>query len=1124
MPEYLAPGVYVEEVDTGAKPIEGVSTSTAGMVGVAERGPENVPVLITGVGEFRRWYGGHLRASDYDVHRFLPHAVEGFFTNGGKRVYITRILDSAATRAASPLFDRGSATSISSTLVRPAGESTGSAVSPPSLVILAVAGLANDDWVRIGDGSTAEYRQADGAPAAETVLVPVHLPLARSHPAGENVSEFVRAAFPEAFTLEEDADPGSRWIVARAATADVGVMAAGDWIEIGATPMAEYRSVAEALPPVPMSGTTDSTVRLRLDSPLTLGHPGDGSVAIARIDLPAMSAADATIDTATAGSALFFVDDRQGSFDDRTNLVVVGDADQEMRRVGELTELDITPAMDDDYPAGIIVEAVELAPNRTLSAAAAATDTELVLQADETEGLVVGQRIVVDPTGTPETFAIQAIDVSTNTLTVTPPLASGHAGGDEVVPLGKTTTAAIAAGGRVLALGDRMGIQEGTLLQVGVGAGAELVTVGSVPALTFIAPDPGNVTVFPGASRAVPSGTTVTVVGAVNPIAGRQATALAIPATAGSSDLYVTDGDSFATGEIVRLTSGGSVTYHTLAANGTPLTGAGAVPGDRPLMVTLQTALARAHPAGSALVGRSPVVDVQALDAGIWGNRLRISVEDETPGLVSTTLRSFTNLTTIRLASASGVQPGTVLEFFDANGTILGDPVKVSNVNRTAGFTLTLAGAGLGPQQQTPGIGVRSREFRLTVRLLRQPDPRTPSRDEEVIDSETFRYLSLDPRHSNYVEKVIGAIDGPLRQWDRRPEGSSLYVRVMDRAANQAEEESVRLGPEPLVDVLPSGQRPPARLRLEQVIGSDSIGTLTDDHYVGADNADPDLRTGLQALRNVEQISIVGIPGRVSARVQQALIDHCELMRYRFAVLDSRPEPTDTIADAQDQRQQFDTKYAALYYPWLSIPEPFPENVATVGEHAIPPAGHVIGVYARTDIDRGVHKAPANELVRGIVGLRRKVNKEQQDILNPYPANINVIRDFRDNNRGIRVYGGRVITSDPDWKYVNVRRLLIFIEASIERGLQWVVFEPNAEPLWARVRRVITNFLTVVWRNGALEGIKPEEAFFVKCDRTTMTQTEIDNGQLIVLVGVAPVKPAEFVIVRIGLWTARSES
>ena len=155
--------------------------------------------------------------------------------------------------------------------------------------------------------------------------------------------------------------------------------------------------------------------------------------------------------------------------------------------------------------------------------------------------------------------------------------------------------------------------------------------------------------------------------------------------------------------------------------------------------------------------------------------------------------------------------------------------------------------------------------------------------------------------------------------------------------------------------------------------------------------------------------------------------------------------------------------------------------------------------------------------------MQRSLNKSEQDILNPYPVNINVIRDFRPDNRGIRVYGGRVITSDSDWKYVNVRRLLIFIEKSLDIGLQWVVFEPNAEPLWARVVRSVSNFLTLVWRNGALEGTKPEEAYFVKCDRTTMTQTDIDSGRLICVIGVAPVKPAEFVIIRIGLWTAFAE-
>ena len=136
-------------------------------------------------------------------------------------------------------------------------------------------------------------------------------------------------------------------------------------------------------------------------------------------------------------------------------------------------------------------------------------------------------------------------------------------------------------------------------------------------------------------------------------------------------------------------------------------------------------------------------------------------------------------------------------------------------------------------------------------------------------------------------------------------------------------------------------------------------------------------------------------------------------------------------------------------------PHPYPATLNQVAEYHIPPSGHIVGIYARTDIERGVHKAPANEVVRGILGLQRVLNKEQQDILNPHPLNINVIRDFRAHNCGIRVFGGRVITSDSDWKYVNVRRLMIFIENSIDRGLQWAVFEPNAEPLWARVRRAI---------------------------------------------------------------------
>jgi hypothetical protein len=193
----------------------------------------------------------------------------------------------------------------------------------------------------------------------------------------------------------------------------------------------------------------------------------------------------------------------------------------------------------------------------------------------------------------------------------------------------------------------------------------------------------------------------------------------------------------------------------------------------------------------------------------------------------------------------------------------------------------------------------------------------------------------------------------------------------------------------------------------------------------------------------------------------------------------------------------------------------------------------VLGIYARTDSARGVHKAPADEEVRGIVTpdlpgpgnvgpLEFRTSKGVQDILNP--RGINVIRDFRADKRGIRVWGARTMADDPEWKYVNVRRLFIFLEESVDEGTQFVVFEPNKEATWAIVRRRISSFLTRVWREGALMGATSEEAFFVKCDRTTMTQDDVDNGRLICLIGVAPVKPAEFVLFRVGHKTLEAEA
>ena len=239
---------------------------------------------------------------------------------------------------------------------------------------------------------------------------------------------------------------------------------------------------------------------------------------------------------------------------------------------------------------------------------------------------------------------------------------------------------------------------------------------------------------------------------------------------------------------------------------------------------------------------------------------------------------------------------------------------------------------------------------------------------------------------------------------------------------------------------------------------------------------------------------------------------HCENNKYRFAIIDS-PKSQKVIAQI-DPRSTRNSKYAAFYYPWIKI-----VDSESGKRKLVPPGGHVAGIYARSDIERGVFKAPANETVRGAVELEFPINDDEQAILNP--RGVNCIRSFP--GRGNRVWGARTLAADPLWKYVNVRRLFIFLEASIFRGTQWVVFEPNNERLWNRVRQTITQFLRTQWRAGALMGLKEEEAFFVNADRSTMTQDDIDNGRLIVVIGIAPVKPAEFVIFRIAQFTAGAQ-
>lgn len=358
--------------------------------------------------------------------------------------------------------------------------------------------------------------------------------------------------------------------------------------------------------------------------------------------------------------------------------------------------------------------------------------------------------------------------------------------------------------------------------------------------------------------------------------------------------------------------------------------------------------------------------------------------------------------------------------------------------------------------------------------------------------TETFEFLTTNPETANYYHKKIHD-KSALIDVDDMYDPPTLYSNV-----NPFDQ--------------PCGDD---GLHLNFSGGDD--GSLPGvDNFIGTDNG-PGNKTGIKALEDIDVVSIIAAPGITDEEVQNELILQCETLKDRFAILDG-PKDASDLEVVQVFRSRYDSKYAALYFPWFIRSDPLDKvNIF------VPPSGYLAGIYARSDVERGVHKAPANEVVRGIKDLKYSLNKREHDILNPYPVNVNVIRDFRSSNRGIRVWGARCITSDSDWKYINVRRLFIFVEESIEEGTQWVVFEPNDEPLWARVRRSVTNFLTRIWRDGALQGSTPEEAFFVKCDRTTMTQDDIDAGKLIMEIGIAPVKPAEFVIFRIGQWTGGSE-
>lgn len=471
----------------------------------------------------------------------------------------------------------------------------------------------------------------------------------------------------------------------------------------------------------------------------------------------------------------------------------------------------------------------------------------------------------------------------------------------------------------------------------------------------------------------------------------------------------------------------------------------------------------------------APVLNITAKNPGVWGNNINIVI---TPSSKAKT-QILEILETVQgkryhVKNAVGFAAGDVVKYSDK------ETVSYNRIVKCQDNIITFENEydeSVVDKDLLPARIIETCEFSMEIRV-----------DDQV---ELYENVSFNIESPCYIEKKLAKSE-IIQVACTASESEQIMSPFLMLAGEDAEKAVISVN-------LSDGT-------------NGNVASISAADFIGEDNG-AGKRSGIQAFLDNDSVSIIAVPGITDPNVQLMLVAHCENTASRFAVLDI-PRDAKKIDDVNAHRDIFDTNYAALYHPWLTVFDPLDKR-----NIAIPPSGSMLGIYARSDNTRGVHKAPANEVVRACVGLDCQFNKGEQDILNP--KGVNLIRSFP--GMGIRVWGARTATSNPSWKYINVRRLFIFIEESIKANTNWAVFEPNDEVLWVRVKRTIEVFLTGMWRDGSLAGTSPDEAFFVNIGHETMSQDDIDNGRLICVIGVAPVKPAEFVIFRISQKTSDSQ-
>ena len=463
------------------------------------------------------------------------------------------------------------------------------------------------------------------------------------------------------------------------------------------------------------------------------------------------------------------------------------------------------------------------------------------------------------------------------------------------------------------------------------------------------------------------------------------------------------------------------------------------------------------------LEGKEGTLEISARNEGSWGNSVTVSFEASSSS--KTQILEDLGEGKYRLKSIAGFDVGDVVELEGS-----GKP-QYSVVTNVTGNNVTFSKSFEGEVVDTgllPKIVVKTCEMNVVV--------------EEGETVEKYADVSFNVLSPLFIEKVMA---------------KSEIVRLTAKPVEGA------VAPIDVVKQVFGGKGSEVKVTLSGGANG-TAAALTDADFIGKDEG-PGSRTGIQAFLDNTDVNIIAVPGVTSPDVQLSLVSHCEKLASRFAVLDV-PMTAKTVPDILQHRDIVDSDYCAMYHPWIKVFDPLDKK-----DTFIPPSGSVMGIFARSDNNRGVHKAPANEVLANCTGLYANYNVIEQDLLNP--KGVNLIRKFP--GAGIRVWGARTASSKPLWKYVNVRRLFIYIEESIKANTNWVVFEPNDVALWSRVKRTVEIFLEGIWRTGALVGASPSEAFFVDVGPNTMSKDDIDNGRLICTIGVAPVKPAEFVIFRI---------